>query len=158
MRKFGIVMIIFGIVLGCSFNASAQFMPLVREFTAFGGMTFNSKDDATAGAALALNISPRMGVEGELGAILAKDTVFNGSMNLIMNLGSGTSVVVPYLIGGAGVMTNGGTDIALNVGGGLKLFIEYNMALRVDFRGFFISEDGNIKDMERAYAGLILFF
>ena len=159
MKKFSMMIFILGIlIIGCPFNASAQFVTAVREFTGFGGATFGAMEEGTAGAALAVNITPRLGIEGEFGAIFGDDTVFNGSANLVLNLGSGTSVIVPYAVTGAGLLNDGGTDIALNVGGGLKIFVEANMAIRIDFRAFFTSDDGDVDDMERLYGGLIFYF
>ncbi len=158
MQKISRAILVVIIVMGFSLRASAQLIPTIKEVTGFGGMTFNSTDEPTAGAALAINISPRIGIEGEAGVIFASDTILNGSINIMLNLGSGTTPIVPYFIGGAGMLNNGGTDIALNAGFGLKLFVESNLALRTDFRGFFISEGGDIEDMERIYAGFIVFF
>lgn len=158
MKKICITILVVTIILGFSLRASAQVVPTIKELTGFGGMTFNGTEEATAGVALAINISPRIGVEGEAGVIFASDTMVNGSLNLLMNLGSGTTPIVPYFIGGAGMLNNGGTDIALNAGFGLKLFVESNLALRTDFRGFFITEGGNVEDLERVYAGFIVFF
>ncbi|GAK58009.1 hypothetical protein U27_04982 [Candidatus Vecturithrix granuli] len=158
MKKFSGVLLVFAIIAGYAMNVSAQFVPSLREFTGFGGMTFNGADEGTAGAALALNISPRIGIEGEGSVIFANDTIINLNADLLFHLGTGTSPIVPYLIGGAGILTNGGTDVALNVGFGLKLFVEPAIAIRLDFRGFFISESGDIEDLERIYGGLIFFF
>lgn len=158
MKKISIAILVVAVVIGFSLRASAQFIPTVKEVTGFGGMTFNGKDEATAGVALAINVSPRIGIEGEASMIFGDDNIVNGSVNIMLNLGSGTTPIVPYFIGGAGVLNNGGTDIALNAGFGLKLFVESNLALRADFRGFFTSEGGDIHDMERAYGGFTVFF
>jgi hypothetical protein len=158
MKKFSIVILVVGVVVGCSVSASAQFVPLLKELTGFGGVTFNSGEDAVAGAALAINVTSRIGIEGEAGAIFADDTTFNGSANVVLNLGSGRSLFVPYLIAGGGILNNGGTNVALNAGFGLRLFFEPNIALRGDFRAFFTSEDGDIDDLERVYGGLTFFF
>ncbi len=161
MKKYMSVLCMVGIiVLGVSFNVSAQQnQPLLyREITGFGGMTFGLYEEAVGGIALAFNLSPRFGLEGEGGAIFAKETKFNGSVNIVLNFGSGVSAFVPYFIGGGGVITNGGTDIAINTGLGAKIFIAYNVALRADFRAYFMTEDGNIKDLERVYGGMTFFF
>ncbi len=157
-----IVIGILAVVLIMSMSVSADAQTLYREMTGFGGMTFDFGNDyseeATAGIALAFNASSRIGIEAEGGAIFAEDTTFNGSVNLVLNFGTGASAIVPYVIGGGGVMTNGGTDIAINGGLGLKMFIDYNIALRADFRAFFITEGDDAKDMERVYGGLTFFF
>lgn len=160
MKKFMFMfmLLVVGMMIGVSLNAEAQFVPSLREFTAFGGMTFNGVEEATVGAAMAVNISPRIGIEGEGSVILASDTIVNINADVVFHLGTGTSPIVPYFIGGAGMLNNGGTDIALNVGFGLKLFVEPNIAIRTDFRGFFSSEDGDVEDIERIYGGLIFFF
>lgn len=158
MKKCSGILLVMAIIAGYMSNASAQLVPSLREFTGFGGMTFNGTDEGTAGAALALDISPRIGIEGEGSAIFAGDTIINLNADLLFHLGTGTSPIIPYLIGGAGILTNGGTDVALNAGFGLKLFVEADMAIRLDFRGFFISESGDIEDLERVYGGLIFFF
>jgi hypothetical protein len=159
MRKWivGLVMAFSVVVLVVS-GASAQFLPGIAEMTGFGGATFNSEDETTAGAALTINLTPRLGVEGEIGMIFTTDEIVTVNGSLIANLGSGTSVLVPYLIGGAGILNNGGTDIALNLGAGIKLFVEPRLALRVDFRSFLTSENGDIHDMQRIYAGLDFLF
>ncbi|GAK54661.1 hypothetical protein U14_05948 [Candidatus Moduliflexus flocculans] len=148
------------VMMGLTVNANAQ--TLYREITGFGGMTFDFGndygDDATAGIALAFNVSPRIGIEAEGGAIFADDTTFNGSLNLVLNFGSGASAIVPYIVGGGGVITDGGTDIAINGGLGLKMFIDYNIALRADFRAFFVTEEDDARDMERVYGGITFFF
>ena len=150
------------VVVMMAWTAHADAQTLYREITGFGGMTFDFGDDyedeATAGAALAFNVSSRLGIEAEGSAIFAEDTTFNGSVNLVLNFGTGASAIVPYAIGGGGVITNGGTDIAINAGLGLKLFIDYNIALRADFRAFFVTEDDDAKDMERVYGGITFFF
>ncbi|MDY0092133.1 MAG: hypothetical protein RBT80_05500 [Candidatus Vecturithrix sp.] len=158
MKKWTRVLLIVVMIAGFAMNASAQFIPSVREFTGFGGMTFNGADEGTAGAALAVNISPRIGIEGEGSAIFTNETIINLNADVLFHFGTGTSPIVPYLIGGAGILTNGGTDVALNAGLGLKLFVEPDIAIRIDFRGFFISESGDIEDLERIYGGLIFFF
>ena len=158
MKKLSVVIVIVGILVGYSFNASAQFIPKVKEVTAFGGGTFNGTSEATAGGAFAVNVTPRLGVEVEAGAIFADNTKFNGSGNLVFNLGTGQSAIVPYLIGGGGVLANGGTDIALNIGGGLKMFVEPTWAIRADFRVFLITEDGDVENLQRLYGGLTFFF
>ena len=157
MKKFVFILLIIGMLM-VSLNVSAQMVPSLREFTAFGGMTFDGSDEATTGAALAFNISPRIGVEAEGSVILASDTIINVNADLVFHLGTGTSPIVPYFVGGAGMLNNGGTDVALNAGFGLKLFVEPSIAIRVDFRGFFSSEGGDIEDLERIYGGLIFFF
>lgn len=158
MKKCSGILLVLAIIAGYVGNASAQLVPSLREFTGFGGMTFNGTDEGTGGAALALDISPRIGIEGEGSAIFASETMINLNADLLFHLGTGTSPIIPYLIGGAGILTNGGTDVALNAGFGLKLFVEADMAIRLDFRGFFISESGDIEDLERVYGGLIFFF
>lgn len=158
MKKLMFILLVVGMVAEGVSNASAQFVPSLREFAVFGGMTFNGTDEATTGAALSFNVSPRIGIEGEGSVILASDTIVNINANMVFHLGTGISPIVPYFIGGAGMLTNGGTDIALNAGFGLKLFVEPTIAIRADFRGFFISEDGDIEDIERIYGGLIFFF
>ena len=147
------------LALGAVTASAQQQTTLYREITGFGGMWFGpDENDATGGIALAFNVSPRIGIEAEGGAIFANDTMFNGSMNLVFNFGTGTTVFVPYIIGGGGVLTNGGTHIAINGGLGAKIFLAYNVALRADFRAFFTSEGGDAEDMERVYGGLTFFF
>ncbi len=146
------------IVVGFTGSASAQFLPTIKEITAFGGLTFSEDDETTAGVALAFNVAPRIGIEAEGGATFYKETMFNANVNLVLNLGSGTTPLVPYLTGGAGFLINGDDEIALNAGFGLKLFVEPNIALRADARGFFNTEGGEVQDMERLYAGFMAFF
>ena len=159
MKKYVLTCLVLGIfLLAGAMTASAQ-QTLYREITGFGGMQFRpDENESTGGVALAFNVSPRIGIEGEAGAIFAEDTTFNGSMNLVFNFGTGTTAFVPYIIGGGGVLANGGTHIAINGGLGAKIFIAYNVALRADFRAFFISEDGDAEDEERIYGGLTFFF
>ena len=160
MKRVVIGVLAVVVMMGLTVNADAQ--TLYREITGFGGMTFDFGDDygddATAGAALAFNVSPRIGLEAEGSAIFAEDTTFNGSLNLVLNFGSGASAIVPYVVGGGGVIANGGTDIAINAGLGIKMFIDYNIALRADFRAFFVTEDDDARDMERLYGGITFFF
>jgi hypothetical protein len=158
MRKLTILLMVSWIMVICSDSASAQLLPGISEITGYGGMTFNGDSEATAGVALTVNITPRLGIEGEVGMIFAKEQIINVNADVIFNLGSGTSAIVPYLIGGAGILNNGGTDIALNLGAGLKLFVEPNIALRADFRGFLSSEGGDVHDLERLYGGIDFFF
>ena len=158
MKEYVLTILVFGMIVGFSLNAFAQGQTLNREITIFGGATFNDKTEATGALALAANISPRVGIEGEAGAIFADNTTFNGSLNLVFNFGSSSSALVPYLIGGGGILANGGTDVAINAGLGLKMFIAYNIAIRADFRGFFASEGGNVEDLLRLYGGLTFFF
>ncbi len=146
------------VMIGFSTQAAAQFLPTVKEITAFGGQTFGDDDEVTAGVAAAMNISPRVGVEAEGSAIFYNDTTFTANVNLVLNLGSGTTPIVPYLTGGAGMFINGDEEIALNVGFGMKMFVEPNLALRLDGRGFFSTEGGEVEDMERVYGGFMVFF
>lgn len=160
MKKYSVALCVFGIVLmGFSWSALAQQESyLFREITGFGGMTFGSYEEPAGGVALAFNISPRFGIEGEGGAIFAEDTKFNGSVNLVLNFGTGEFAFVPYLIGGGGVITNGGSEVAVNIGLGAKIFVAYNVALRADFRTFLVTEDGEVDDLERVYGGFTFFF
>jgi len=158
MRRCSLVFVVVLTVLILSHSASAQFLPGISEITGYAGATFNGTNETAVGAALTVNVTPRIGVEGEVGMIFADDRIINVNADLIFNFGSGTSLIVPYLISGAGFMNNGGTDIALNVGAGIKLFIEPSIAIRADFRGFFISEGGDVHDLERLYGGVTLFF
>jgi hypothetical protein len=158
MRRFSVLFVVVWMILGVSQGASAQFLPGISEITGYGGATFNGTNETTAGAALAINVTPHLGIEGEVGAIFADDEIINVNVDLVFNFGSGTSLVIPYLIGGAGFLNNGGTDIALNGGAGFKLFIDRSIALRADFRGFFISVSGDVHDMERLYGGIEVFF
>lgn len=158
MKHISIGILVIAVIVGSSVNASAQFLPTIREFTGFGGLTFNGDDETTAGLALAVNVAPRIGIEAEGGAIFYDETIFNANLNLVLNLGSGTTPIVPYLTGGAGLLINGDEEIALNAGFGLKLFVEPNMAIRGDARGFFSTEGGEVHDLERVYAGFIVFF
>ncbi|PID58607.1 hypothetical protein CSB45_03420 [candidate division KSB3 bacterium] len=152
------------LVLGLSFlagvvTASAEQQIVYREITGFGGMLFGpDENDALGGVALTFNTSPRLGLEGEVGAVFAEDTLFNASMNIVLNFGTGVTAIVPYVIGGGGILADGGTEIAVNAGLGAKIFLAYNVALRADFRAFFTSEDGDAEDMERIYGGMTLFF
>ena len=139
-------------------TASAQYLPGVSEITAFGGTTINGKNEGTAGVALALNLTPQMGLEGEVGVIFADDEEITVNGNAVLNLGYGTSFIVPYITGGAGIFNNGGTEIVVNMGAGFKVFVEPNMALRGDFRVFLNSEGGDVKDLERFYAGVDFLF
>ena len=152
------LIVVLTMIAGFSTDTAAQFMPTVKEITGFGGQTFGESDEATAGFALAMNVSPRLGVEVEGGAIFSSDTTFNANVNLVLNLGSGTTPIVPYLTGGAGMLINGHEEIALNAGFGMKMFVEPNIALRLDGRGFFSTEGGDINDMERVYGGIMVFF
>lgn len=139
MKKGWGVAFVVSLMLVMTSSACAQTV-LYRELTGFGGMMFDfggdEDSDAAGGIALAFNVSPRVGVEAEAGAIFADDARFNGNVNLVLNFGTGASAVVPYVIGGGGVMTDGGTDVAINGGLGMKMFIDYNIALRLDFRAF----------------------
>lgn len=140
-------------------TASAQFLPGISEITGFGGMMINGDNNVTAGVGVTLNLAPQMGLEGEVSMILADDDeeiVVNG--NAVLNLGYGTSFIVPYLTGGAGLINNGGTEIALNLGAGFKIFVEANIALRSDFRVFLTTEGGDVQDLERLYAGIDFLF
>ncbi len=139
-------------------TASAQFLPGISEMTGFGGITINGKNEGTAGVALTLNMTPQMGLEGEVGVIFAKDEEITVSGNAVLNLGYGTSYIVPYLTGGAGMINNGGTEIALNLGGGFKMFVEPSIAFRGDFRVFLTTEGGDVQDLERFYAGIDFLF
>jgi hypothetical protein len=137
---------------------SAQFLPGISEMTGFGGLTINGKNNGTAGVAVTMNLTPQMGLEGEIGVIFTSDEKITASGNAVLNLGYGTSFIVPYLTGGAGLINNGGTDIALNLGGGFKVFFEPNMALRGDFRVFLTTDEGDVHDLERFYAGIDFLF
>ena len=162
MKKLLRILCCFGLLIGCVMPAHAQqetsTQPLYREIIGFGGMAFGDEDDFTAGLALAFNASSRIGVEAEGGAIFAEDTTFNGSLNLVFNFGSGMSAIVPYFIGGAGFMNAEDSKITANAGGGLKIFIDYNIALRADFRAFFYNEGDDVENMQRLYGGLTFFF
>ena len=159
---FGLVTSLIMVTASSVFAQEASQPVLYRELTGFGGMMFDfggdEDTDATGGVALAFNVSPRVGIEGESGAIFADDTKFNASVDLVLNFGSGMSAAVPYIIGGGGVIANGGTDVAINSGLGLKMFIDYNIALRLDFRAFFFTEGSNAEDIERLYGGVTFFF
>jgi len=139
-------------------TASAQFLPGISEMTGFGGVTINGENAATAGMAVTLNFTPQMGFEGEIGVIFADDEEIMVSGNVVLNLGYGTSFIVPYLTGGAGLINNGGTEIALNMGAGFKVFVEPNIALRSDFRVFLTTEGGDVNDLERFYVGIDFLF
>ena len=158
MNKWRTVLLVI-VVIGLSAPlASAQYMPGISEITGYGGITLNGGDEPTAGIALTLNMTPQLGLEAEVGVIFADDEVIMLSGNAVLNLGTGTSLIVPYITGGAGILKNGDTDIALNVGGGFKLFIEPAIAFRGDFRVFLTSESGDIEDLERFYAGVDFLF
>jgi hypothetical protein len=139
-------------------KASAQFLPGMSEITGYGGATFDGANNGTAGAALAINITPRLGFEGEVGMIFADEEIINGNIDFVFNFGSGTSLLVPYIIGGPGFLNDGGTAIAVNVGGGIKLFVDAKIALRGDFRVFLTSNNGEVDDLERFYGGIVFFF
>jgi hypothetical protein len=139
-------------------SASAQFIPGISELTVYGGATFDGANSGTVGGALTLNLTSRIGVEGEIGVILATEKIINVNVSFIFNFGSGLSAIAPYLVGGAGALVDGGTDIALNGGGGLKLFVDTHVALRGDFRVFLGSSSGQVEDMERFYGGIEFFF
>lgn len=158
MNKWRGIMVVMCACVLLGPTVSAQFLPGISEITGFGGVTINGKNKATTGIAVALNMSPQMGLEGEVGVIFTKDETLTISGNAVLNLGYGTSFVVPYLTGGAGMLNNGGTEIALNLGGGFKLFVEPNLALRTDFRVFLTTEDGDVEDLERFYAGVEILF
>ena len=158
MRNVRIVIAVVWMGLLVAHCASAQILPGIAEITGYGGITINGIEENTLGVALTVNTTPHLGVEGELGVIFAKEKIININADLVFNFGSGASLFVPYVAGGAGVLNNGGTDIALNAGAGMKVFVEPNIALRIDFRGFFTSEDGDMRDMERFYGGIDFFF
>ncbi len=161
MKKYVLTCLMLGILLivGAATASAQQQATLYREITGFGGMAFGPDEtEATGGVALAFNVSPRIGIEGEAGAIFADDTTFNGSMNLVFNFGTGVTAFVPYITGGGGVLANGGSHIAINAGLGAKIFVAYNVALRADFRAFFSNENDDTEDMERVYGGLTFFF
>lgn len=158
MRKCIVVFVVVLTMLILPYSASAQFLPGISEITAYGGATFNGTNETTVGGALTVNVTPRLGLEGEVGVILADEEIITLNADLVFNFGSGTSLIVPYVLGGAGFLNNGGTDIALNAGIGLKLFIEPNIAFRADFRTFLTSQDGDVHDMERFYGGITLLF
>ncbi len=139
-------------------TASAQFLPGISEMTGFGGVTINGDNEATAGMAVTLNITPQMGLEGEIGVVFAEDEEIMVSGNAVLNLGYGTSFIVPYVTGGAGLMNNGGTEIALNLGAGFKVFVEPSIAIRSDFRVFLTTEGGDVNDLERFYVGIDFLF
>lgn len=165
MKKGWGLAFVAGLMLVMTSSAFAQTSSqtvLYRELTGFGAMMFDfggdEDSDAAGGLALAFNVSPRVGIETEAGAIFADDARFNGNVDLVLNFGTGASAVVPYVIGGGGVMTDGGTDVAINGGLGMKMFIDYNIALRLDFRAFFFTEGDNAEDIERIYGGMTFFF
>lgn len=140
------------------YSALAQFLPGIAEITAYGGVTLNETNETTVGGALTVNVTPRLGLEAEVGVILADEEIINLNADLVFNFGSGTSLIVPYILAGAGFLNNGGTDIAVNGGIGLKLFVEPSIALRVDFRSFLTSQNGDVHDLERFYGGITLLF
>jgi hypothetical protein len=158
MRKCYLLFVVVLIVVILPYTASAQFLPGISEIAVYGGVTINGTDEETVAGALTVNVTPRMGIEGEVGVIFAKEEIINLNADLVLNFGSGTSLIVPYILGGAGFLNNGGTDIALNAGAGLKLFVEPNIALRGDFRAFLTSQDGDVHDMERFCGGITLLF
>ena len=158
MRKRSVLFVVVLTVLILPYSASAQFLPGISEIAAYGGVTVNGTNETTLGGALTVNVTPHLGFEGELGVILAKDEIINLNADLVFNFGSGTSLIVPYILAGAGFLNNGGTEIAVNGGIGFKLFIEPNIALRADFRSFLTSQDGNVHDLERFYGGITLLF
>jgi hypothetical protein len=148
-------------------TAAAQFLPWISEISAFGGTTIGGDDLPIAGAALTLNVSPQLGGEVEISVMLDSGDVaaFNANLNAVLNLGTGSSLMVPYVTGGAGifdgelkVIDDDGTYIAINAGGGVKMFIDLNMALRIDFRAFLMTDSGDLEDLERIYAGLDFVF
>lgn len=153
----GIVICVMGMIAPA---ASAQFLPWVSEITGFGGVMIGGDDLPVGGVAMCLNLSSQFGAEGELAFLMDNgdiDTI-NVNMDLVLNLGTGSSLLVPYLIAGAGVFDNGGTHIAINGGAGAKVFVEPNLALRFDFRVFLMSEDDELDDIERAYGGIDFVF
>lgn len=160
MKRWSCIVVVGILVLMTSHVASAQFLPGISEITGFGGITINGEDKTTFGAAITLNMTPQLGVEGEVGMMFGNkgDDIINVNLDMVLNLGTGASLVVPYIAGGAGVLNNGGTDIALNAGLGFKVFVEPNIALRVDFRAFMTTEGGDVHDMERFYGGVSFLF
>lgn len=146
-------------------TAAAQFLPWISEISAFGGTTIGGDDLPVAGAALSVNLSPQLGAEGEVSVMLDHGVeALNINLNGVMNLGTGSSIMVPYLTGGAGIfdgdlkVIDDGTYIAINAGGGIKLFVDLNLALRLDFRVFLLTDSGDLEDLERIYAGLDFVF
>jgi hypothetical protein len=146
-------------------TAAAQFLPWVSEISAFGGTTLGGHDLTIAGAALSVNLSTQLGAEGEVSVILDHGVeALNINLNGIINLGTGSSSMVPYLTGGAGIfdgdlkIVDDGTYIAINGGGGIKLFVDLNLALRLDMRVFLLTDSGDIEDLERIYAGFDFVF
>ena len=148
------------LVLMTSQVASAQFLPGISEITGFGGVAINGEDKTTFGAAITVNVTTHLGLEGEIGMLFGDkvDDIININLDMVLNLGTGASLVVPYIVGGAGVLNNGGTDIALNAGAGFKVFVEPSIALRLDFRAFLTTEGGDVHDMERFYGGVHFLF
>ena len=158
MKRGMVVFVVVWTVVLFSQQASAQFLPGISEITGYGGATFDGVKNGTAGVALAVNLTPRLGAEGEVGMIFADERIINVNVDFVFNFGSGTSLLVPYILGGAGFLNDGGTDVAVNAGGGIKLFVDVNIALRADFRAFLTSTSGKVDDLERFYGGIVFFF
>jgi OOP family OmpA-OmpF porin len=162
---------------GAATPARAQQLPAPGSFevTPFLGFTFGSDQEGpslTLGGAFAYNYTPQIAFEGELGilpdlegdtdAVDLSVTTFSG--NLVYHFDTGT-LYVPYATVGLGFgrqnleiagIDDGSTELAINIGGGVKTEVGERVTLRGDLRYFNINDE--TPNFWRVYGGVVFAF
>jgi len=115
-----------------------------------GGAVFPREEFALTGMiSLGFHTTGRLGVGIELGAILAGGGVL--SANLVLSSFDLERVIL-YATGGVWLNEHGETG--LNIGGGLKLKLSENLAIRAEYRSSLHEDEGGAGFI---YGGLSLF-
>ncbi len=138
--------------------AQAGDRPVPRyELGGFGGIvdydTFRGLNGNIFGGRFAVNVTPQIGIEAGIGASNAtsprpnieSQTIWMSSVDLVVT--PVRNIVEPYIFGGLGSLTNavavpGGqakNDFSFDAGGGIKVWMHEQVALRADVHGYWAS-------------------
>jgi opacity protein-like surface antigen len=167
------------LALLCSPSAvSAQALPPARslDVTPFFGFTFGTDQEgptSTLGVGIAYNWTDQLAFEGELGIVpdLEGDTssvdigLVTVSANGVYHFDAGSDYV-PYATFGLGfgrasfdfpeLADDSHTELAINLGGGVKKAINPKLSWRADLRYFNVNDDN--PNFWRVYGGVIFHF
>jgi opacity protein-like surface antigen len=148
--------LVFSLVV-CSGNLLAQGRKNKEFSLGIAGVTF-SEDGTPVGGVISLGYHGTKGVDIgiELGGliVLSEGGGVILSANLVLSF-SNLKGPIYYAIGGVWTTTSGGTG--WNIGGGLKIKLNENMAIRAEYRHLVLFEDPDIGAASIS-GGLSLFF
>lgn len=158
-------------------EARAQGLPTAGsiDVTPFLGITFGSDQEGAAiglGGAIAYNYTPQIAFEGEIGILpdLEGETdevdisVITFSGNVLYHFDTGTTLT-PYATAGIGFgrtnfelagLDDSRTELALNIGGGIKSQVNEQITVRGDLRYFNVNDEN--PNFWRLYGGVVFSF